>query len=351
MEAAGKDAKAVRLATGWERGAEGKWRYEIGDDFHFDLSKLNTVGSFAGQLDEILSHDELFAAYPKLRDTRLLVADQKELREFFFGVPSAGAYFEKENRICVNYKTLERGGVESLYGIFIHEIQHAIQAIEGFSYGSNTVNFDTLFHDTEDTTEYLELDEEHSRYRARGKKRMAEWLAMPANFRRIKSPAIRDIVNRFKKGELGLAEAGVKLDWFRKQHHENNLKKMGAYERVGGEVEARNAQARMGFTPQQRRETLLEETEDVSRKDQLFLAEGIRAGAAMVAGLEPPSQKREEGRGSTQTEKTGNNKEEGGNPLQSAGNGQRAATVVDIDPSVIVDEEGNPVNLKKNPLL
>jgi hypothetical protein len=31
MEVAGKDTRAVRLATGWERGADGKWRYEIPD--------------------------------------------------------------------------------------------------------------------------------------------------------------------------------------------------------------------------------------------------------------------------------------------------------------------------------
>jgi hypothetical protein len=31
METAGKDAKAIKLATGWERGADGKWRYETAD--------------------------------------------------------------------------------------------------------------------------------------------------------------------------------------------------------------------------------------------------------------------------------------------------------------------------------
>ena len=31
MEKAGKDALAIKMATGWERGADGKWRYEIED--------------------------------------------------------------------------------------------------------------------------------------------------------------------------------------------------------------------------------------------------------------------------------------------------------------------------------
>lgn len=38
METEGKDAKAIRLATGWEKGADGKWRWEIDDsNVHFDL--------------------------------------------------------------------------------------------------------------------------------------------------------------------------------------------------------------------------------------------------------------------------------------------------------------------------
>ena len=31
METSGKDPKTIRLATGWERGADGKWRYEVPD--------------------------------------------------------------------------------------------------------------------------------------------------------------------------------------------------------------------------------------------------------------------------------------------------------------------------------
>lgn len=34
MDKAGKDAKTIRLATSWEKGIDGKWRYEINDDYH-----------------------------------------------------------------------------------------------------------------------------------------------------------------------------------------------------------------------------------------------------------------------------------------------------------------------------
>jgi hypothetical protein len=36
MENEGKDAKAIKLATGWERGGDGKWRYETMDAKSFD---------------------------------------------------------------------------------------------------------------------------------------------------------------------------------------------------------------------------------------------------------------------------------------------------------------------------
>jgi hypothetical protein len=294
METAGKDAKTVRLATGWERGADGKWRHEIGDDFRFDLSLLNLAGSFSGRLEEILSHDELFAAYPRLRETEVVINSQEALRQLF-GVPYAGAYNNEKNELHINYRTLESAGPESLDSIFIHEIQHAIQDLEGFSYGSNTVHFDNLFSDTEETTEFLELEKEYRQYR--GKKKLAEWLAVPENFKRIRSPFIKDIVNQFKSGALDKFEAGDKLWKLHQQHYENIAKKRETYERAAGEVEARNVQSRMGFTPRQRLETLLEETEDVSREDQAFLAKGVQTALAAQGGERSAAQEGSESPG------------------------------------------------------
>ena len=38
MEREGKDARAIKFATGWERGKDGKWRYEIMDFDDFTSS-------------------------------------------------------------------------------------------------------------------------------------------------------------------------------------------------------------------------------------------------------------------------------------------------------------------------
>lgn len=52
-------------------------------------------------------------------------------------------------------------------------------------------------------------------------------------------------------------------------------------DRLAGEVEARNASARMGMTPEERRATLLAETEDVAREDQIVMLDGQSAMMAM----------------------------------------------------------------------
>lgn len=47
-----------------------------------------------------------------------------------------------------------------------------------------------------------------------------------------------------------------------------------AYRRLGGEVESRNVEKRMGMAAEERRAILAAETEDVSREDQIFLMDG-----------------------------------------------------------------------------
>jgi site-specific DNA-cytosine methylase len=68
-----------------------------------------------------------------------------------------------------------------------------------------------------------------------------------------------------------------------------------SYKSLAGEVEARNVSARLNMTPEERRKTLAESTEDVARKDQIFLgvgdvsfslhdmADGKESGAADMA--------------------------------------------------------------------
>jgi hypothetical protein len=52
------------------------------------------------------------------------------------------------------------------------------------------------------------------------------------------------------------------------------------YKRFAGEVESRNVQTRMNFTPEQRLNTLIAETEDVAAEDKIILFQTAYHGSA-----------------------------------------------------------------------
>ena len=74
MESADKGAKAIKLATGWERGADGKWLYEVSDGTIKENPKYETVRDEVGiigyktTLGELINDELLFLSYPELRD-------------------------------------------------------------------------------------------------------------------------------------------------------------------------------------------------------------------------------------------------------------------------------------------
>ena len=57
------------------------------------------------------------------------------------------------------------------------------------------------------------------------------------------------------------------------------------YNELSGEVEARNVQSRMNMTPEERRNTLASETEDVAREDQIFINDALEAYASVSAPM------------------------------------------------------------------
>ena len=70
MEREGKDARAIRLATGWERGKDGKWRYEMPDGNLLMPARLILQGNVS-TLADIWRDPALFTAYPQLRDMKV----------------------------------------------------------------------------------------------------------------------------------------------------------------------------------------------------------------------------------------------------------------------------------------
>jgi uncharacterized protein YfkK (UPF0435 family) len=226
--------KRIRLATGWERGADGKWRYEVADNINIDKSVFNSLRSGETyntvKLPELIGQDnDLFTTYPRLREVDVARNN----------INGAAVYSSGGNgQITINDKLTSLSAKSPL----IHEIQHAIQAIEGFARGGNVDEF---------KRKYAELNERVDDYNKKLSKASSKGdKELYAQLMSDKMDAVKEILSL--QDEYGVI--GIK-----------------PYNNLAGEVEARNTETREGFTPEQRRETLLSETEDVAREEQIVL--------------------------------------------------------------------------------
>ena len=361
MEKAGKDAKTIRLATGWERGADGKWRYEIPDEYNIDgsdmildryiermeekrnkllkiyneksklynnygrllyyieteiksiptrnstaeqkekrkalqkkrkdiLKEQNNIGLFNARDDydnlkrdldlkwtnllEVLGEKHpLFDAYPQFKNIHVTY-DSKGETNFL------GYYIKEWNQIWINPNVRRNQS-----SIFAHEIQHAIQYEEGFARGGSAEEMQKDFDDAKQevsariwmralqekakgsvnkTTKYIE-EELIKDYEQEGLDDM------------IPDLVTRDIGREYYERGYADTSKDEKIKRFNLDTSlGDNFNAFKSYRSIAGEVESRNVEARMNMSEHERRETLLADTEDVSRKDQIFLFNNLR---------------------------------------------------------------------------
>ena len=64
----GADEVEIWQKTGWFKDKDGAWKFEIGDG----NARLNPGFQSGGRLGELLEHEELFKAYPELKDVRVV---------------------------------------------------------------------------------------------------------------------------------------------------------------------------------------------------------------------------------------------------------------------------------------
>ena len=273
MENTKKDAKAIKMATGWERGADGKWRYEIPDAKLSDMTDIDGKGTMvkrntedmlwtSGKLGDKVDAPSLFKAYPDLKDVRL------ETDAITNGLPSNGSFNPKINTI-----TIHANNLKYLNSILNHEIQHAIQMIEGFAKGGSP----EMFHDPSESDRlYTKFDNFVKRiYGNSDVKTLYGILDGVTDKDKEFVKVLGDKYSRILES-LRAAKKYTSTKFF-KEIYDRTVKE-GAkpsafkqYQALAGEVESRNVQSRMGMSPEERRKTLAEETEDVARKDQIFL--------------------------------------------------------------------------------
>lgn len=325
MERGKKDAKAIKLATGWERGADGKWRYEMPDakiKDMMDIDGRNIVKRFEedmlwndGKLADVIDAPGLFEAYPQLKDVRI------DTDAIMNDMPSNGEYNAKTNTITIHADELKY-----MNSILNHEIQHAIQSIEGFATGGNE---DSVRSRIEERMQNIEdaanvaagtLDEYRNISTRLVRLELArKWKKNPNSF--LKSSAMfsapgygpftpkkeaieigqqladtwiddakRFVDSRSERllaGEDKMDEAKVLAKWKNEWHNKyvdwkdfkeefdqldkaiKDLSDYQLYHALAGEVESRNVQNRLGMTDEERRNSLAEETEDVNRDEQI----------------------------------------------------------------------------------
>lgn len=232
MESDGNTVLEIRQATGWERGVDGKWRYEI-DDSKMELDK-DFMYMRNYRLEDAITYPELFKAYPFLKDIRVSV--RSRLGNI------VGWYFAQKGVIMFNQDM----GAERIRLSLLHEIQHIIQDQEGFAQGSFKAN----------AVKYTQ--------------RKINALILAKNM----PPGI---VKALKAVNRSLFE-GVDINASKMQLQEEIDKSRSQLERgddiyqlIAGEVEARNISKRAKMTAEQRRNTTLASTEDVAREDQILL--------------------------------------------------------------------------------
>lgn len=280
MERGKKDAKAIKLATGWERGADGKWRYEMPDAKIKDMKDIgggNIVKRFDddmlwndGKLTNVIDAPELFEAYPQLKDVRI------DTDAIMNDMPSNGNYNAKTNTITIHADELKY-----MNSILNHEIQHAIQYIEGFGKGGSPEQMEKEFKEAQ--------DEWKARAYAHELEEKAKEMGGEYNQSEVEKALVEEYKDLDMSDELPDKETRIKgFNYFARGYADRSMDdtikrfrlnestrfdfdSYKEYLKLAGEVESRNVEKRLGMTDEERRNSLASETEDVNRDEQIVM--------------------------------------------------------------------------------
>lgn len=281
MERQGANVKDMWLATGWMRGNEGKWRYEIpyGNIKRGKLNEFRKISDRFNALNDLLENNsymftdddenefdaledkivnlklsdifeapELFSAYPDLRNISVLLSDLGS---------TAAEYNPLFNTISINRNNISP---KELRRDIVHEVQHAIQEREGFAAGTSyDRNTDTIYNRHVKTAHSL-------------------WKKIDGRTQR----KIREIIQAQDNGDINRMQSLIKALSDKEFSQYNNwtdaMKKaedrehylFSKYERHSGETEARNAETRAYMSGNRRKTTPIDRTEDISRDKQII---------------------------------------------------------------------------------
>jgi Large polyvalent protein associated domain 23 len=128
MAADGMLPDAVRYSTGWHRSpADQLWRYEIPDNRSAMKYMPDGEGNKAiGSVESLFAHPDLYRAYPEVRGYSM------ELARDSSRPGGSGLFDSNAKKLWVNAPDMR-----TARDVTLHELQHGVQGIEGFSPGAN----------------------------------------------------------------------------------------------------------------------------------------------------------------------------------------------------------------------
>lgn len=123
----GVDNETIRKQTNWFQDKKGDWKFEFTDKQMSLKNNIKLKANTDYKLGDILQHNTLFMVYPQLKDYNVSISE--------IGSKN-GSFSNKYKTIRLSNELLNDS--KSIEGTLIHEIQHAIQHIEGFETGTSS---------------------------------------------------------------------------------------------------------------------------------------------------------------------------------------------------------------------
>lgn len=323
MERRDVDAETIRQETGWFRGRDGKWRFEIDDSgmeyrrdgdanlrresgyqrlaeltdkweasmsggealTESERAEMDRLEEEYGErvyeehylLSDFIEHSELFENYPQLRYTSLAFDELPD---------GTNGYYNYEDGTIHLSNELIGEPREAL----IHEIQHAIQRYEGFTRGASPEYYarreyesgdlvgERLRRDYDSIFNSLSREEQnkYTRYRELDRVLDQTMFAEPGTEEAA-------VYQRYEAEQDALYEELYPNEWFKQlldlERRMDDIpgEYRAMYSNTSGEIEARDAEARRKLTADERRAA----PPDLGNEDTIFAQSGAGVQASI----------------------------------------------------------------------
>jgi hypothetical protein len=242
LEKAGKSAEEIWEKTGTFRGPDKQWRQEISDKNLQIQDYRNTGGAI------VIKHPELQASYEQLpRGIKVKPSSQMEgmaayeapKRDFDWKMGEGGTIHVPSSQVMPK-------------DIYAHELQHAVQAKEGFASGGSPSSMVLI----------LEKLAKQKREEAQNQFRLSS-ANDPLDPLRIVKPGAR------QKG-LQLEKEAREIEDKALAAYRSEQTKFDLYQKLAGEAEARATEKRLNLSDEERRKLFPYKSYDVPIKDLIL---------------------------------------------------------------------------------